>query len=165
MASVIGPALRQLERSARHRVESPRSCAGRLMNSRSGRFGLALLWTGFIGLDTAAQIAMKMAADKLPPPPFSRQWALSAIESPAAWIGMTCLIAAFALWLRILETSHLAVAFAATSLTLVGVLMGSWLLLGESMSPLAYVGAGAIVVGVALLRPLSQSASASSNRR
>jgi len=134
------------------------------MNGRSARFRLTLLWTGFIGLDTAAQIAMKTAANSLPPAPFSWQWALSAIESPMAWIAATCLIAAFGLWLRILEASQLAVAFAATSLTLVAVLVGSRLVLGESMSPLAYVGAGAIVVGVALLRPLSQSESSSSNR-
>jgi len=134
------------------------------MNSRSGRFGLVLLWTGFIGLDIAAQIAMKMAASNLSPPPFSWRWTRSAIESPMAWIAVACLIAAFAMWLRILQTSQLAVAFATTSLTLVGVLVGSWLLLGESMSPLAYVGAAAIVVGVALLRPLSQSASSSSSR-
>jgi multidrug transporter EmrE-like cation transporter len=134
------------------------------MNSRSRRFRLALLWTGFIGLDTAAQIAMKVAANSLSPSPFSWQWTLSAIESPMAWIAVACLIAAFGLWLRILDTSQLAVAFAATSLTLVGVLVGSWLLLGESMNPLAYVGAGAIVVGVALLRPLSQSVSSSSNQ-
>src|SRR5882757_2980424 len=98
------------------------------MNSRSRRFRLALLWTGFIGLDTAAQIAMKMAANNLSPPPFSWQWTLSAIKSPMAWIAVVCLIAAFGLWLRILDASQLAVAFAATSLTLVGVLVGSWLL-------------------------------------
>jgi drug/metabolite transporter (DMT)-like permease len=134
------------------------------MSSRSGRLRLALLWTGFIGMDTAAQIAMKVAANNLSPPPFSRQWVLLAIESPMVWIAVACLIAVFGLWLRILDASHLAVAFAATSLTLVGVLVGSWLFLGESMNPLAYVGAGAIVVGVALLRPLSQSESSSSNQ-
>ncbi len=134
------------------------------MKRPSRRFRLALLWTGFIGLDTAAQIAMKVAANSLSPPPFSWQWTLSAIESPMAWIAATCLIAAFGLWLRILDTSQLAVAFAATSFTLVGVVVGSWLVLGESMNPLAYVGAGAIVVGVALLRPLSQGVSSSSNR-
>jgi hypothetical protein len=134
------------------------------MTSPSGRFRMALLWTGFIGLDTAAQIAMKMAANSLVPPPFSWQWALSAIGSPMTWLAAACLIAVFGLWLRILEASQLGVAFAATSLTLVGVLVGSWLLLGEAMNPLAYVGAGAIVVGVALLRPLSQSESSSSNR-
>jgi drug/metabolite transporter (DMT)-like permease len=134
------------------------------VNSRSGQLRLALVWTGFIGLDTAAQIAMKMAASSLSRPPFSWQWALSAIESPAAWIAVACLIAVFWLWLRILDASHLAVAFAATSLTLVGVLVASWLVLGESMNPLGYVGAAAIVVGVALLRPSSQSESSSSIR-
>ena len=134
------------------------------MNGRPERFRLTLLWTSFIGLDTAAQIAMKMAAGRLSPPPFSSQWALSAIESPMAWIAVACLIAAFTLWLRILDGSHLAVAFAATSLTLVSVLVVSRLVLGESMSPLAYVGAGAIVVGVAFLRPLSQGGSSSSNQ-
>jgi multidrug transporter EmrE-like cation transporter len=126
------------------------------MTGRSGQLRPLLLWTGFIGLDTAAQIAMKMAANNLSQPPFSWQWVLSAIQSPVAWTAVACLIAAFGLWLRILETSQLAVAFAATSLTLVGVLVGSWLLLGESLSLLGYVGAGAIIVGVALLRPLSQ---------
>lgn len=135
------------------------------MSGPPGRFRLALLWMAFIGLDTAAQIAMKMAANGLSLPPFSRQWMLSAIESPMAWLAVTCLIAAFALWLRILASSQLAVAFAATSITLVAVLVVSWLVLGESMSLLAYVGAGTIVVGVALLRPLSQSASSSSNQR
>jgi multidrug transporter EmrE-like cation transporter len=133
------------------------------MKNRSGRFRLTVLWIGFVGLDTVAQIAMKMAANSLSAPPLSRQWAFSALGSPMAWIAVACLIAAFVLWLRILDTSQLAVAFAATSLTLVGVLVGSWLVLGESMSPLAYFGAGAIVVGVALLRPLSQESS-SSNR-
>ena len=134
------------------------------MNAHSQRFRLTLLWVGFIGLDTAAQIAMKLAAGRLSPPPFSRQWALSAIESPLAWIAVACLSAAFVLWLRILDGSHLAVAFASTSLTLVSVLLVSWLVLDESMSPLAYVGAGAIVVGVAFLRPLSQGESSSSKQ-
>jgi multidrug transporter EmrE-like cation transporter len=131
------------------------------MKRRSGWIRFAMLWMGFIGLDTVAQIAMKMAANNLSPPPFSWQWVHSAIESPLAWTAVACLIAAFALWLRILEASHLGVAFAATSLTLVGVLVGSWLVLGESMNPLGYIGAAAIMLGVALLRPLSQSESSS----
>ena len=134
------------------------------MKGHTGRFRLTLLWAGFVGFDTVAQIAMKTAANGLPPPPLSRQWAFSAIGSPMAWIAVTCLIGAFVLWLRILDASQLAVAFAATSLTLVGVLVGSWLVLGESMSPLAYIGAGAIVIGVALLRPLSHREPSSSNR-
>lgn len=133
------------------------------MNRRSVRIGLALLWLGFIGLDTVAQISMKMAAERLPLPPFSPQWTHAAIESPLVWVAVACLIVAFALWMRILEASHLGVAFAATSLTLVFVLFGSWVLLGETMNPLGYLGAAAIVLGVALLRPLSRSESARSN--
>jgi multidrug transporter EmrE-like cation transporter len=129
------------------------------MKWHSGRFRLTLLWTGFIGLDTAAQLALKVAANNLSAPPLSWPWTLSAIESPMVWTALACLIVAFGLWLRILDASHLAVAFAATSLTLIGVLVGSWLLLGESMNLLAYVGVGAIVVGVALLRPLSKGVS------
>ncbi len=134
------------------------------MNSHSGRFGLVLLWTGFIGLDIAAQIAMKLASRNLSPPPFSLRWTRSAIESPMAWIAVASLITAFVLWLRILQTTQLAVAFATTSVTLIGVLVGSWWILGESMGPLAYVGAAAIVAGVALLQSRSQSASPTSAR-
>lgn len=121
------------------------------------RFRLALLWTGFVVLDTAAQISMKMAAERLSPPPLSWQWMRSAVESPLIWVALACLLAAFWLWLQILEVSRLSVAFAATSLTLIGVLVGSWLLLGEAMSVLGYLGVAAIILGVALLRPLSPS--------
>lgn len=130
----------------------------------STRIRLALVWSGFIVLDTAAQIAMKMAADRLPSPPLSRQWMLAVVLSPLVWIALVCLLAAFGLWLRILEASRLDVAFAATSLTLIGVLAASWLLLGEAMSMPGYVGAIAIILGVILLRPLSRGESSNSSR-
>lgn len=98
---------------------------------------------------------MKIAAERLALPPLSWQWLRSAVESPLIWTALACLLAAFWLWLQILEVSRLGVAFAATSLTLIGVLVGSWLLLGEAMSALGYIGVAAIILGVALLRPLS----------
>ena len=73
------------------------------------------------------------------------------------------LLAAFGIWLRILEASRLGVAFAATSLTLIGVLLASWLFLGEGLGVLGYAGIAAIILGVALVRPLSQGGSSSSN--
>ena len=133
------------------------------MNRRPTCIRLVLLWVGFIALDTAAQITMKIAADKLYPPPLSGQWMRSVVESPLVWSALACLLAAFGIWLRILEASRLGVAFAATSLTLIGVLVASWLFLGEGLSVLGYAGIAAIILGVALVRPLSHGESSSSN--
>ena len=56
------------------------------------------------------------------------------------------------LWaLLILRRSSLSLAFPLSSLVFVGVLLGSWLGLGEHISLLHWAGVAVIIVGIALL--------------
>jgi drug/metabolite transporter (DMT)-like permease len=109
------------------------------------------LWVALIAFDTSAQLLFKSAAVRLASPELSFQWLQMVAQSLHFWAAAICLLMAFLVWMLILRRSRLGRSFAATALTFVGVIGGSQLLFGESISSIQYAGIILIVVGVALL--------------
>src|SRR5512136_2394693 len=107
---------------------------------RNSRLYVVALWVALIALDTSAQLLFKSAAVRLPPAEPSSQWLYQVAHSLRFWAAALCLV----------------MTFAATALTFVGVIGGSVLVFGESVSAIQYAGIALIVVGVALLGRLDR---------
>jgi drug/metabolite transporter (DMT)-like permease len=116
------------------------------------RINVILLWAALIGFDTAAQLLFKSASQSLDYPDVSWRWLHMIAQSGTFWLAALCLTLTFPIWMLILRRSQLNLAFPATALTYVGVIGGSQLLFGESISAIQYAGIVLIVIGVAILR-------------
>ncbi|AWM94042.1 transporter [Pseudomonas sp. 31-12] len=115
------------------------------------RLGTVVLWALLIGFESAGQIATKIGGDQLGQMDFNLQWLLAVAVNPGVWFAIACYIGAFFVWMLILRRSSLSLAFPLSSLVFVGVLLGSWLGLGEQISVLHWVGVVVIMGGIALL--------------
>jgi multidrug transporter EmrE-like cation transporter len=120
----------------------------------NSRLQLGALWAAMILLDTAAQLLFKSAAGALAPPAFSLQWVHMVAQSIRFWEAALCLVLTFPIWMLILRQSRLGPSFAATAFTNVGVIGGSLIVFGESISSVHYAGIALIIIGVALLSRL-----------
>lgn len=109
------------------------------------------LWTLLITSESTAQIAMKLGGDDLTNTAFGLHWLATALTNPAVLVAVGCYAASFLIWMLILRSTHLSVAFPLSSLVFVGVLLGSWLALGEHISWLHWIGVLIIIGGIALL--------------
>ena len=116
-----------------------------------GRMGTMVLWALLIALESAGQIATKVGGDQLGQMDFSLQWLQAVLLNPGVWMAIACYIGAFCVWMLILRRSSLSLAFPLSSLVFVGVLLGSWLGLGEHISALHWAGVAVIIAGIALL--------------
>lgn len=115
------------------------------------RLGTIVLWALLIGFESAGQIATKVGGDQLGQMDFNLQWLMAVAVNPGVWLAIVCYIGAFFVWMLILRRSSLSLAFPLSSLVFVGVLLGSWLGLGEQISVLHWVGVAVIIGGIALL--------------
>ena len=116
-----------------------------------GRLGTVVLWALLIALESSGQIATKVGGDQLGQMDFSLQWLQAVMLNPGVWVAIACYIGAFFVWMLILRRSSLSLAFPLSSLVFVGVLLGSWLGLGEHISALHWFGVAVIIGGIALL--------------
>jgi drug/metabolite transporter (DMT)-like permease len=116
-----------------------------------GRLGTIVLWALLIILESAGQIATKVGGDQLGQMTFTLHWLQAVIVDPGVLFAVGCGIGAFFVWMLILRRSSLSLAFPLSSLVFVGVLLGSWLGLGEQISALHWVGVAVIIGGIALL--------------
>ena len=99
-----------------------------------GRLGTVVLWALLIILESGGQIATKVGGDQLGQMDFTLQWLLNVAQAPGVLLAIACYIGAFFVWMLILRRSSLSLAFPLSSLVFVGVLLGSWLGLGEQIS-------------------------------
>lgn len=116
-----------------------------------GRLGTVVLWALLITLESSGQIATKLGGDQLGAMAFSLHWLQAVMSDTGVWVAIACYIGAFFVWMLILRRSSLSLAFPLSSLVFVGVLLGSWLGLGEHISLLHWAGVAVIIVGIALL--------------
>ncbi|MHC8324213.1 DMT family transporter [Pseudomonas sp. GB2N2] len=115
------------------------------------RLGSVVLWALLIGFESAGQIATKVGGDQLGQMDFNLTWLMAVAVNPGVWVAILCYIGAFFVWMLILRRSSLSLAFPLSSLVFVGVLLGSWLGLGEHISVLHWTGVAVIMGGIALL--------------
>jgi drug/metabolite transporter (DMT)-like permease len=116
-----------------------------------GRFASLALWVLLIAFESGAQVSLKLGGDGLSAIPFGVDWLLAALSSIAVMVAVGCYIGSFLTWMLILRSSKLSLAFPLSSLVFVVVLMVSWLGLGESISPLHWLGVVVIIGGIVLL--------------
>lgn len=84
----------------------------------------------------------------------SPAWAwtgLTGLASPLVWLGIVFLILSFVTWLYVLKHLPLSVAFPVSQVVHVMVPLGSWLVLGESISPLRWGGISLVLIGLAVV--------------
>ncbi len=76
---------------------------------------------------------------------------LTGLASPLVWLGIVFLILSFVTWLYVLQQLPLSVAFPVTQVVHVMVPLGSWLVLGEAISPIRWGGIALVVLGLFLV--------------
>jgi drug/metabolite transporter (DMT)-like permease len=112
----------------------------------------ALLWIALLALDVAIQVLMKLAGDTLESVPFGGEWMAMALSNWLVWISAIGYGATFVLWLAILRSSDLAVAFPLTASTYVLVPLSGYLFLGEALHANQVIGIALIVAGLLVQR-------------
>src|SRR4051812_16225852 len=76
---------------------------------------------------------------------------LQALASVWTWLGIVTYCLSFASWLYVLRFIPLGVAFALINVVHVLVPVGSWLLLGELISPKRWLGITLVLLGILLV--------------
>lgn len=97
-------------------------------------------------LFAASQLLLKRGAGAEAESAFN----FGALESPWVWGGIAAEIASLVLWLGALRTIPLSIAYNLSGATHVLIPLGCWGWLGESISPLRWVGIGLVLAGVVL---------------
>lgn len=84
----------------------------------------------------------------------SPDWAwtgVTGLASPLVWLGIVFLILSFITWLYVLKHLPLSVAFPVSQVIHIMVPLGSWLVLGEWISPLRWCGIALVLAGLAVV--------------
>jgi drug/metabolite transporter (DMT)-like permease len=82
---------------------------------------------------------------------------LAALSSPWVWLGILCMLLSLVSWLYALRSVPLLIAFNLAAATHVIVPIASWLLLGERIPPVRWLGILIVTLGVFVIaRPLSR---------
>jgi multidrug transporter EmrE-like cation transporter len=113
---------------------------------RSMLLGFLLL----LSFDTASQIAIKIAGDRITGAA-SGAWLARVAAEPLVYFALLCYGGAFATYVSLLKYAPVGPAYAAAHGHIVTVLVISMLFLGERLSLLQSAGALAILAGVAIL--------------
>ncbi len=109
------------------------------------------IWTAFIALDTATQLAFKWGADGLGDLDFGLAMIVKAGTLPGVWLAALGYGATFVVWMAILREMPLSRAFPMTGLAYVTVPLLAWLALGERIDLTRSCGIALIVAGVVAL--------------
>ena len=99
-----------------------------------------------IVLFAASQLLLKRGAGTAADDVFN----LAALRSPWVWAGIVAEIASLVAWLGALRTVPLSIAYNLSGATHVLIPLGCWAWLGESISPLRWLGIALVVAGVVL---------------
>ena len=111
-----------------------------------------LLWAAMIGLDTIAQLLFKSSAEHAGGTADWLDWSQAIARSPTFWGGAFALATTLPLWMLILRTAQVNLAFPATALTYIGVIAGSRWLFDEPIHWIQFCGIALIIVGIGLMR-------------
>jgi drug/metabolite transporter (DMT)-like permease len=111
----------------------------------------SLLWTIFIAIATATQLAFKWAGSDLEGREFGLGFVVAALAKPSVWTAIVGYATMFMLWINILRRVPLSRAFVMTAIVYVPVTIGAWLIFDEQISALRGIGIAAIIVGVVLI--------------
>jgi drug/metabolite transporter (DMT)-like permease len=119
------------------------------LGTRILRFGLP--WLMLIAFETGSQLSLKAGSAGLGGETLQWEWFVDAASRPLIWLGVLCYIAAFVMWMTILSRLPLGVAFPASAVVFIVVVLASYLVFGEMVSAWQLVGMAMILAGVLLL--------------
>jgi drug/metabolite transporter (DMT)-like permease len=111
-------------------------------------------------LVTASELLLKAGAVATAPAE-AALFGIGALASWWTWAGILTYVLSFASWLHVLRHMPLAQAFALINAVHVLVPVGSWLILGETVSLQRWAGIAAILAGIILV---AQNAAAAEER-
>jgi len=113
------------------------------------RFGVP--WALLIAFETGSQMSLKAGSAGLAGETLHWEWFFDVASRPLIWLGVLCYIAAFVMWMTILSRLPLGVAFPASALVFIVVILASYLVFGEMINIWQIMGFGMILAGVLLL--------------
>jgi drug/metabolite transporter (DMT)-like permease len=109
-----------------------------------------LPWLALLLFETGANLTMKLGSAQLEALS-GAGWLQGAMLDPWIWAAAGCYLASFFSWMVILRSSALTLAFPASSMVLVTVMLAAWLVLGERIALWNWAGVALIMTGVFLL--------------
>jgi multidrug transporter EmrE-like cation transporter len=113
------------------------------------RFGVP--WLLLIAFETGSQLSLKAGSAGLAGETLQWIWFVDAAARPLIWLGVVCYIASFVMWMTILSRLPLGVAFPASAMVFIVVIVASYLIFGEAINLLQFLGFALILGGVLLL--------------
>jgi drug/metabolite transporter (DMT)-like permease len=108
------------------------------------------LWMANLVFDTAGQLIFKRAAQEHGHDGSVQRWRRMASQ-PWLWLGLSCYVAEFLLWLAFLSLVPLSEGVLLGSINIVAIMLAGRLLFGERLSRLRLSGILLISAGVALV--------------
>lgn len=109
--------------------------------------GFALL----MAFDTLNLICFKMAGTHALPVEMSAAWLARVFSHPWIYGAVIGYIGAFVTWMSLLKHAPIGPAFAASHLEVISVMLLSWWMFAEPVTPTQIAGALAIVAGIVCL--------------
>lgn len=108
-------------------------------------------WAILLCLETLCQVSLKMAGNITGAFDFTPAAITHALGTPWLWVAIACYVGAFAAWMTILRESTLSAAFSTSALVFVAVMLSSWLIFGEHIGMMQWLGSFVIVCGILML--------------
>ena len=102
-------------------------------------------------IDTAIQVAFKLAARRTGPFEFTMPWFRTAIAEEWIYVAIAGYLITFVAWMTLLEHAPIGPAFVASHLQVVTVLAASILFFHEHLQGRQVVGATCILAGIACI--------------
>jgi drug/metabolite transporter (DMT)-like permease len=99
-------------------------------------------------LVTASELLLKRGATAAAG---SSLFGIGALASPWTWAGIVTYVLSFASWIYVLRHVPLGIAFSLINVVHVLVPLGSWALLGETISPRRWAGIALVTAGIVLM--------------
>ncbi|MEO8557784.1 MAG: hypothetical protein ABI439_01890 [Rhodospirillales bacterium] len=119
------------------------------LSRRILRFGVP--WALLIAFETGSQLSLKAGSLGLAGETLQAMWFVDIASRPLIWLGVACYIAAFVMWMTILSRLPLGVAFPASAMVFIAVVLSSYFVFGETIGAWQLVGFAMILGGVLLL--------------
>ena len=108
-------------------------------------------WLAFVILETATQIAFKLAGTAIDPSVGIGLMIVHAALTPVVWIGFTLYFSVFVCWMTILKDVDLGRAFPMTACAYLATLTAAVLFFHEHLNLARIGGVVVIIAGIALL--------------
>ncbi|MDX2204719.1 MAG: EamA family transporter [Hyphomicrobiaceae bacterium] len=115
------------------------------------RRGILLGFLALLTLDTAAQVSMKLAADKAGGVTGLDAWLWRIASEPLVYFIVGLYVVSFLTYVTLLKHAPVGPAYAAAHGHIVTVSAVSVLFLGERLNGIQFLGAAAIVAGIVIL--------------